>query len=84
MDMRNFRKRVSSVSAVGITAYQLAAAVLAQFAAGVADQRRPMMVPMMLAMPPRPKWAGTPHHKHGRNKHGGKSKRLRNLNYWRR
>lgn len=83
MDMKNFRKRVSSVSAVGITAYQMAAAMLASLAAGMPENRRLSALPMMLAMPPRPKWAGTPHHKHGHCKRGGKSKRSRNLNYWR-
>lgn len=82
-DVRNYRKRLSmGASVVGALAYQMAASVLAQFAAGeLQDRPLPTINPMMGYKLPYA-WQLGPS-KHGCCKRGGRSKRRRQLNYWR-
>jgi hypothetical protein len=81
-NMRNYRKRLST-SGISIIAAQMAATVLNLFNVGqLADRPMPMIDPLIGYKLPKA-WQ-LPGNKHGCNKRGGRSKRRRNLNYWRR
>ena len=82
-DMRNFRKRLSAgASVLGAVASQLASAVLASFAAGTARARPMPAIDPMIGYKLPMAWQ-LPRSKHGCCKRGGRSKRARGLNYWR-
>lgn len=81
-NMRNYRKHLSA-SGISIIAAQMASTVLGLFTAGQLSDR-PMTPIAPFRIGRMPGWAMTPVHKHGCNKRGGRSKRRRQLNYWRR
>lgn len=81
--MMNFRKSPTpGVSLIAMASHSLAAAVLAAFGMGqLMDRPVGSIMPRDLMLPGSPY---LPRNKHGCCKRGGRSKRARGLDYWRR